>query len=258
MFKHYIITRFNVKAQNWDKTKGGQRTNSIEWLEHRLFLFKKFCYPSLLNQSSLNFNWCIFLDSDTPNDVKKVMEDLSISFRSFHPIYIPSNENLMEAFRHFVAKTKSSNTEFILSTRLDNDDALHHNFVKQLQESLNFKAHSLYSFPYGIQLHVERPYAFMPYYQINNPFISYLEPISNFETVLKKNHLDWSPKEFKIIHIQCLHSNNLVNNPRGSLKAIPKGYLKRFSIQDLPPQSQFPLVFFNINNKVRNYINQLS
>jgi hypothetical protein len=61
-FHHFVLTRFNVKIG----LGGGESVApNLEWLVHRFDLFDKFCFPSVRNQSNLNFKWLVFFDVDT-------------------------------------------------------------------------------------------------------------------------------------------------------------------------------------------------
>ena len=75
MFKHFLITRYNLYIASWKITKNNVKINNL-WLDHRYELFSKYCYPSVINQSNQNFIWLIFLNSDTQEDYKKKISEL--------------------------------------------------------------------------------------------------------------------------------------------------------------------------------------
>ena len=57
--KHIVITRFNLKI--WQKDKSNKTTLGEDWMEERFNLFERFCFPSLMHQSDKNFRWlCLF------------------------------------------------------------------------------------------------------------------------------------------------------------------------------------------------------
>ena len=63
-YNHFIITRFNLKFPD---VTGGKNTSVIgvpanEWLANRTDLFMKYCLPSVLNQTSVNFKWLLYFD----------------------------------------------------------------------------------------------------------------------------------------------------------------------------------------------------
>ena len=57
MFKHYLITRFNLRADNWDVTKNNEQLLTDEWMDNRMWLFENFCFPSVIGQTNQNFEW---------------------------------------------------------------------------------------------------------------------------------------------------------------------------------------------------------
>ena len=69
----FVITRFNLRL--WSKDKHNRPTLSKEWLEQRFDLFEKYCYTSVMHQSSQNFLWVCLFDEDATlpylNKVKK-------------------------------------------------------------------------------------------------------------------------------------------------------------------------------------------
>ena len=64
------MTHFNVKFK-WSK-KGrkpsSQKPPTKKWMKHRIELFDKYCYPSIINQTNKNFKWLIFFDGDTTDE----------------------------------------------------------------------------------------------------------------------------------------------------------------------------------------------
>ena len=50
MFQHYIITRFNLRRDDWNLTKNNEKVLSDDWLKDRFELFENYSmFFSLLN-----------------------------------------------------------------------------------------------------------------------------------------------------------------------------------------------------------------
>ena len=62
MFRHFIITRFNVRVGKPQNDKNGNHTNTDVWLKNRIDLFEKYCLPSIVGQTSKNFIWLVLFD----------------------------------------------------------------------------------------------------------------------------------------------------------------------------------------------------
>ena len=60
-YKHFLITRFNLKKKGWETTKNNEKIQTEEWLRHRFELFEAYCLPSVINQSNQDFIWYVFL-----------------------------------------------------------------------------------------------------------------------------------------------------------------------------------------------------
>src|SRR5574338_436068 len=61
-FTHYLVTRFNVPVERWQRDKSGHATLDDAWFDHRLELFSTYCLPSVFHQSEQNFQWLIYCD----------------------------------------------------------------------------------------------------------------------------------------------------------------------------------------------------
>lgn len=96
MFQHFIITRFNLRRADWKTTKNSDEVLSETWLKNRFTLFENYCILSVKKQKNQNFKWLVFLGINTPEIYKEKIEEV----------------NTMD---------------YIITSRLDNDDSLHSN-----------------------------------------------------------------------------------------------------------------------------------
>ena len=115
--QYFILTRFNLLL--WNKDKGGSKVRTLEWLEHRVELFEKYCFPSIKSQSCQDFNWIVLFDSKTPDKYKARIEEYQKSCAQFIPVFVaPQNGRYFaEIFRQEIVKPLDA--ERVLTTYLD-------------------------------------------------------------------------------------------------------------------------------------------
>jgi hypothetical protein len=152
-YKHYILTRFNAGLYSNPISVPPRLKNLDDWLKHRLILFEKFTLPSMMNQSCQNFSWMLLVDKLTPEKFIYRIENFGYSniriCYTSTDIYSPTISNTqmwgIDTYEH-------SNLN-IITTRIDNDDAFHVDFVKEIQRKyaklVNESKPFIISFPLG-------------------------------------------------------------------------------------------------------------
>lgn len=122
-FKHYIITRFNMGLY---APNAGIRVTPQEWMDHRMRLFTTITLPSIVGQSCAEFTWLLGMDAQTPDRYIQEIE----SFR------IPNLKIVYTGDIHPVwAQGFEPGDYDLITTRLDNDDALHRDAVVVLHKT---------------------------------------------------------------------------------------------------------------------------
>jgi hypothetical protein len=215
-FEHFVITRYFVRLNEKTNDHDAKLRASSEWLENRLELFKKFCLPSVTAQSIKNFRWLIYLDEDVPVDYMAKMKDLTSMHKNIEIITcrLFNKELIVSSVKSYL----DTNTKWVLTTRLDNDDGWHRDFVKILHSQLQFEHREFLNFPVGVIYYADCTYL---YRHPSNAFISFLERSDNFLTVWCGPH----PYLHRIAPIrqlptfpaflQAIHRQTLSNKPRG-------------------------------------------
>ncbi len=161
-FKFYIVTRFNAACFP-DRLDLADRRLDTDWLKERMRLFRKYCYPSVLNQSWSGFEWILLCHPDGPGwmiDELRGMDGLMIVHDAKYDV-------------------RQADGDTLITTRLDSDDMLHSDFMRTIHEYLPryrmTRHHKLvYSFENGYRYH-ERigPNGEMRLaYQKSNPFLT--------------------------------------------------------------------------------------
>lgn len=219
-YQHFITTTYNVPANNWQKTRDGQKALSNEWFKDRIVIFRKYCLPSFKNQYSKNFQWLVFFDVNTPDFYKTEIEKIRNEFPVFNPFFVANMDEKKVRLLQEVKNLINKDTEFIITTDIDNDDILHKDFVKTVQE--NFKpVHNLaIDLRRGLQLtKTSETEAFITdYYAAGNPFVSVVENVSKeIKTCAGYFHND--TRNFENIQVydkkpmfmQFIHGFNMMN-----------------------------------------------
>lgn len=129
-FTHYLITRYNVPLEGWEKDRQGASTRDEAWLEHRLKLFRSYCLPSVLAQTETQFTWLLYVDEQTPAMSRKA---LSETVKPYTFIRLKPVDGYDACLRDIDLSLKEAESAFVITSRLDNDDALGRNFIKTVQ-----------------------------------------------------------------------------------------------------------------------------
>ena len=171
--QHFILTRFNLHL--WNKDKGRQPVRTTSWLEHRFALFEKYCLPSIVNQTKKEFVWIVLFDSTTPNCFKERIEKYKVLCPQLIPVYVePKNGRYFSViFRNEVCRRLSAKR--VLTTYLDNDDALNGRFVEEIQfRALSLPDNTIINYTDGYQYYTDHKYMMNIHYPRNH-FISLVE-----------------------------------------------------------------------------------
>lgn len=210
--KHFLITPFYVRRRFG---AGEPNLAATEWLDRRMVLFERYCLPSVLGQSHRDFEWLLYLDESTPDRHLRRLESLTGHASNVTILLCPLWEPSSIA-RQLSARS-SATTEWIITSRLDNDDALHRDFVRIVQGSAEERTEYL-NFPQGVILYDGKCFL---YRHPSNAFISLVEPAAAPRTVWTTAHERasevapvrqlWSTPSF----LQVVHGGNVSNKPRG-------------------------------------------
>lgn len=225
-FMHCIITRFNLGMFNPDHNffdlkghpKGqGVSLSANEWMKHRMNLFITFTLPSVMAQTNQNFTWIVLLDEHTPQVYRDLLA--RIRYRNVKFVYIDIGEiGINEAILNNI----ESGDYDLITTRLDNDDAIHKDTICDIQKTYLLK-NSYYpgpwiiGLPYGFTLDLASKKMFVTGY-FNNANVSLIENSQNAKTAWHDQH-GRLPDIYEGEFIQptpywiiVIHSQNLGNN----------------------------------------------
>lgn len=171
--QHFLLTRFNIFL--WRQDKEGKKVRTIKWLEHRFSLFEKYCLPSIKNQTCQNFEWIVLFDNMTPDIFKERIVSYQKECPQLTPVFVdPKNgRDFAEIFRYEIIKRLKAKR--VISTYLDNDDALNIGFIEDLlSRSFSVSDGTFFYYDEGYQFYTEDKYMMQIHYPRNH-FVSVVE-----------------------------------------------------------------------------------
>jgi len=233
VFAHFILTRFNI-----DEGASSVLRNDPTWLQHRFSLFSRFCFPSVKGQTCQNFKWIVLFDINTPQAFKDEITRYSY-WENFIPVFI-RGEEVMSQVRKTILKNIEENTKYLITTRLDNDDAIFRNYIFDIQKNFKCQEFHFLNFVNGYLLTKHSLYRNQ---HMSNSYISLIEKLNDFKTVWCGEHNKLSVIG-PIKQIVCepawltvIHGRNISNKAEGILQPPAKlrDLYDRFAIKKLKP-----------------------
>jgi hypothetical protein len=265
MFKHFVITRFNVvyNIGVFKKDKKGHETQTNAWLEARFDLFERFCFPSVINQTNIDFYWVVLFSANTPEKYKKKIAGYSNTFNKFIPLYLDDGADsewgiYLDNVKTEISKHLDNSDLYIITSRIDNDDAFHKNMIQCVQDEFAAQDDLFLSYNTGLQYDMEHNLLSRITFP-RNAFISRIEKIKggNFSTVFATTHLK-AHKVAKVKYIntyplwlQLIHPGNIYNSFRTKDILILYKSISNFNIKD-PIKMSFSNYLSAINRKLKS------
>ncbi len=239
--QHIIITRFNIPMVEHTEDKNGQKTQTDAWMEERFALFEKFCMPSIMAQTNQNFQWVVLFGAHTSQQWRDHITAIEERYDRFTPLFM-DHPNIAEPINELVTDT----TKKVLTTRLDNDDALHKEYVEVIQKNAESKQDNcflLFRFGYSFngEMAVVRSHKY-------NPFSTFIECINDERAPIQTAYCSRHGRTHEVAPLHYIkerpfwlvgiHDRNAVNlhvgetrdyslsKPKDVLKLIRNRYLR--------------------------------
>lgn len=166
MFKHYIFTRFNLLDAKTTIYNNPAVTDPHAWLKHRLRLFNEYCLPNVMLQKG-KFTWLLSFARETP---KWIIDEYK-AFPHVKIIYEYPADYLRSLYGTILNKG-----EWIITSRLDNDDTIYPDYIERVQEQ--FRKEFLLVDTDGLQRDIRTGKHYTVERKSNNsPFISLIEQV---------------------------------------------------------------------------------
>lgn len=226
-YKHFIITRFNIRA-NYGCTLKNTNNNPMnrildeDYLEERFKIFEKYTLPSMKQQTNQKFTWLILFHKNTPNVFKERIQQLKEEY-DFTDLYFGDDEKFI--FSEYCNRQKE-NIEHFITTRIDNDDMFSNDYIDKIQEYANNNFHEcILSFSKGMKYDLKSKKKY-EYERKDNHFLSMLG--TREECILQYNHakIFSSGKEVimldsnKPMWTEIIHESNVINRIKDEDKEI--------------------------------------
>ena len=220
---HAILTRFNFPSQG---VEGFVRARP-NWLKERMQLFHRYCLPSVLAQTCRDFRWLIYFDTESPAWLRQRVED---DAAAGHYVPVFRREVRQKELLSDIASVFPTMSGELLTSNLDNDDALASDFVERLHGQRRIGRATAYVFGNGL---VKNGASVYQRYDRLNAFPSVLsgwdDPVTawadwhtHLDDYMPVIDLGGSPA-----WLQVVHGGNVSNKTRGVL-ASPIQYRQRF------------------------------
>jgi hypothetical protein len=213
-FQHVLITRFNLATPG----RESDIRNRPGWLAERFDLFDRHCLPSVAAQTVTDFVWVVLFDEETPAPFKERIEACRRVY-PFTPVFTPMFRG--DDWIRIISNTAGLCEPWLLTTRLDNDDALARDFVERLHAEVRAAPaeRAAFNFTRGFVVCHGRVYALT---HTSNAFVSLLEQRdAQASTVMAHRHMSiGSAATVRQIGgpggwIQMVHGGNVSNKIRG-------------------------------------------
>lgn len=222
--KHYLITQWNCDMYD------------IDWLQRRQKIFEKFCLPSVESQQCTDFEWLMVSDARTPDNFKNVLDSYpaTVIYHDFENYvwddHAPPCDDLSPIMKRstqleyiqqiLVDHIGELDTDYVITSRCDNDDALAVDHIARVQQgAAHFREQDSefwFSLVRGMKWCDGKVY---PHNSLNNPFISFVEDPGGLHTCYQVCHTLASRTNFPVIGVregsptwlQVIHDENLLN-----------------------------------------------
>ena len=139
--QHFVLTRFNVRFAFFINQQGHGEWPGADpaYLDCRLAFFEKYCLPAMKRQT-VPFRWLVFFSSLTPEAYKERVRAYVHDCPSFEPVFVEDERpiegsDMQETFYRYVEERLDADAEWVITTRIDNDDAFNVQALAWIRQS---------------------------------------------------------------------------------------------------------------------------
>lgn len=204
-FTHYLVTRFNVNIRGNGPEWIAPESHNPQWVEERLPLFETICVPSVLGQICQDFTWLLYCDKDTAGSVIQRIKTATQKIPSVEIHLVDDFDHLLQ---HLQARCAQAPTPFIITSRVDNDDALGKLYIETIQHNFTSQHGIVLNLLGGVNYHITKHLLTHLSHKENNHFISLVEEKQEgipFCTIMGFSHLH-PPVQFIVKNISLKHA----------------------------------------------------
>lgn len=121
IFEHFVVTPFGIGVSDH------------LWLLYRIELIENIVFQSLSHQRELSFRWLLLIDKNMPEIIKLRLKKLSLLFSNMEIYELDSYKDRISFTRDL---SKTSNAQYVIQSRIDDDDALNINAIGEIQSAI--------------------------------------------------------------------------------------------------------------------------
>lgn len=237
-FKHFLITRFNLPNKGWQQDKNNNPVQNEEWLDYRIQLFETYCLPSIKHQTCKDFVWVVYFDANSPDFLLHKIREWQYECENFVPQYSDDYDTCLgyEMSEH-ISNMLPADTGFIITTRIDNDDAFHKEAIQCIQEHFTPQDNIIIDIEDGYCFNMANGVLTKHTFK-SNQFVSFIEQKKQvYGTVYREGHPAWIEKakfvsiKNKRLWLQVVHEKNIVNAMKGKI-CLNAQVIKNFNVKN--------------------------
>lgn len=271
-FHHYILTRFNLPIFFRLRNGMDVNACDEKYLEDRFGLFERYCMPSVMNQTCQNFKWLIFFDSRTPEVFRKRANFWHNRYNNIYVFYLDlldyqdDSSEYIDLYNDYAQKiglppyesietvdgervqrivsphffydcierleNNGVKPDFYITTRLDNDDAIHSTMVERIQDMfIKNPERCVYNYHFGYEYQLQKHVAEIRDFG-NGHFTSLVEPSNKlFQSVFywSHQHVGKFVKQYDLYNeepmfVELIHGNNAGNKYYVRYRGLLRGF----------------------------------
>lgn len=234
-FEHYVITRINLGLYSEEQTYiGGATIDPEAWMRHRMKLFRDVCCASIAAQVERRFSWVLLIDGTTaPRQARAIVAAAQRAGRVI-PLSMPAGR--WRAQLSVAISELSQGAAHVITTRLDNDDALSRHAIGRIQSCYAAQRRQFVVFPRGLRWSAGQVFAVRHPWDVN-AFKSLIEA-NDGELATAYSHFcgsgGWAEVfslEAEPTWLQIIHGRNLDNAPDEWDEPVPRTALADFRVR---------------------------
>ena len=135
--QQFVLTKFNLRiaerTPSWAFDKNGKQIDRDEWLQHRFELFEQYCLPSMAAQTNKDFTWLLYFDSETDQQYIDRIERAKQICPQINVVFLDGPHGVQDTVLGMV----DEDTDVLITTRFDNDDAFHEEALEIIRAQLD-------------------------------------------------------------------------------------------------------------------------
>ncbi len=209
---YVVFTRFNIavnyKAQKSDTYVPDKPWLDEKYLSRRFEIFEKYTFPSLKGQSNQDFTWIVLFHQDTPDKYKEKISGYKALMKNFEPWFLNDEESFkaLDLMSGYVDKLREDFKSEVITTRVDNDDIIHKDYVKVVRENLeNCTDYKIFSFENGLSYSIINDFI-GEFNDNSNHFLSMISGKCDYNHILNAGSHDAIIKNTPIDHIMVVRT----------------------------------------------------